>query len=680
MLQRRVAVVLKVAAILIPLILVYWQDLQIVASDALTSEVMNYIIVIPFFIAYALYRKRRMLQAVTPLENHKEIERTERIAGLSLCLSAFILYWHGSYTFYPVEYHLLSMPLFLAGAILLVFNWQTLRQLIFPLVLLLFLEPLPLQAANMIGFQMSALSSVAAYNLVKLFGLPVTLTTLQTPIIIIQTVQGIQLPLAIDVACSGLYSLTGFVAFAVFAAFIMRGPAWKRAALFIVGFPMMYGLNILRLSTIVWIAHGWGGGAAMQAFHLLGGPVLIFIATLLLLTVGDRVAKLRIFTTTVSQEPCPLCAETKKGGESFCPHCGTFQEPQEQGITTRNTAKIAAVIGVTFLIILIQIPPFAVAKGTAGIDLETFSASELKHEILPTITGWDLNFVYRDTRIEQVTNWDAALVYSYQKQESDNPRPTVYVLIQIATGRHTWEASLYEYPAKHGQPTAAILEQVDINVLDDPKVTGRYLEFTRVGSTVPEALVYWFEKALFTANDTQVSRYVCISLDTFPEDLAKAGMIDGENDIEGIQAILLPMARSIAEHWEPMKTFAWVNVGLGQWGPYIVILAVAPCIIVVGLLYVKMRTERKRIAEVYQQLELPQEKKVLEALAQASKENLPTGKAIQAKYSEATGKTLEPKALIETLNEAAKTRLVEKVIASREDEPVLVWKHRFQTD
>ena len=51
------------------------------------------------------------------------------------------------------------------GAILLVYNWQTLRQLIFHLALLLFLEPFPLQLVNMIGYQISTLSSIAAYNL-----------------------------------------------------------------------------------------------------------------------------------------------------------------------------------------------------------------------------------------------------------------------------------------------------------------------------------------------------------------------------------------------------------------------------------------------------------------------------------------------------------------------------------
>ena len=597
MVRGRPALILKVLAILAPLILIYWQDLEIVASDALNSEVMNYILVIPFFIAYALYRKRRMLQAVIPMENPKHMQRTEAIVGISLLLTAFILYWHGSYTFYPIEYHLLSMPIFLAGAIMLVYNWQTLRQLFFPLALLLFLEPLPFQVANMVGFQISALSSIAAYGLLKLFGLPVTLTTLQTPVITIET-QGGEIPLAIDIACSGLYSLTGFAAFAVFATFIMRGTIWKRVALFAIGFPAIYGLNIVRIATIVWIAYGWGEGAAMQTFHLVGGSVLIFIATIVLLTLGDKVGKLRIFTPRINQEPCPLCNDSLSKGENFCPYCGRFLMAQQNYITRREVLKIAGVIAIAFLIIPIQIPPFAFAKGTASIDLSTFSPEDIKNGILPSIAGWDLYFLYRDTRVEQIAKWDAALVYYYRKQGPNESQPTIFVLIQIEKGRHTWEASLYQWPAEHGQPTATMLEERDVDILDNPKITGRFLEFVRVGSTVPEAVVYWFEQAQFTANGTLVSRYVSISLDAYPDDLTRAGLISGTGDTDGIRAMLVPMARSVAERWEPLKTWALIHVGLGQWGGYMLILAVSPCVIAVTWLFMSLRMDRKRSAKL----------------------------------------------------------------------------------
>jgi len=49
-----------------------------------------------------------------------------------------------------------------------------------------------------------------------------------------------------------------------------------------------------------------------------------------------------------------------------------------------------------------------------------------------------------------------------------------------------------------------------------------------------------------------------------------------------------------------------------------------------------------------------QEKKTLAALAPTSEEDLPAGKAIEAKYREVAGNDLEPKAPVETLSNAAK--------------------------
>jgi predicted nucleic acid-binding Zn ribbon protein len=440
---------------------------------------------------------------------------------------------------------------------------------------------------------------------------------------------------------------------------------------------MIYGLNILRIAGIVWIAHGWGEGTAMQAFHLLGGSVLIFAATLLLLTLGDKVGKLRIFTTRVNQEPCTLCKDSLMKGESFCSYCGAFLKTQKQSIAGQNMVRIMVVILIALLIIPIQIPPFALAKGTASIDLGTFSPNEIKNEILPTIPGWDLEFLYRDLEVEKAAQWDAALVYCYRKQGPDDFQPIVFVLIQIMKGRHSWEASLYVWPAQHGYPTATMLVERDVDILENPRIAGRFLEFIRVRSTVPEAVVYWFEEAQFTINETIVSRYVSISLDAYPENLARAGLIEGPNDADGMQAILLPMARSIAEHWDPLKTWTLIQVGISQWTEYLLIGTVSPCIMAASFLYLKLRTDRKRNAELFKRLIVPLERGVLEAVASSSKKGLPTGRAIEEKYRETAGKEIEPENLVYTLEAAKDTGLVKRDVSNNEDEPVLVWKNRF---
>lgn len=350
-----ISVILKALAILASVLLFYWHDIEAVAGDNLVSKVMSYIIVIPFFIAYSLYRKRKMLEATTSIENLGKDGGIDVISGLSLYPPAFALYFYALYSPHPIEIRLLSMLIFLVGAIILAFNWQTIRQLLFPMAILLLLDPFPILIANIVGTQLSTVCSVVAYDIVKILGVPATLIRGETPIIMAQTPQGSQLPFIIDASNSGLYLMISYATFAVFAAFITRGPAWRRATLFSLGLPLVYGLNIFKISSIILIGHGLGERAAIAAFDYLEGYVLVFVAIVLLLIIGVKMLGLSIFTKGVDVDRCPFC-DIAKG--RFCTYCGRFLKPQMQGITRGDAIRLALIAGIALLAIPIEIRPF----------------------------------------------------------------------------------------------------------------------------------------------------------------------------------------------------------------------------------------------------------------------------------------------------------------------------------
>ena len=60
---------------------------------------------------------------------------------------------------------------------------------------------------------------------------------------------------SIDVACSGVYSLIGFVIFAVFIAYINRGKLYGKLAILLLGIPLIIVLNIIRITTILAIGN-----------------------------------------------------------------------------------------------------------------------------------------------------------------------------------------------------------------------------------------------------------------------------------------------------------------------------------------------------------------------------------------------------------------------------------------
>jgi exosortase/archaeosortase family protein len=317
--RSNLALGLKIAAVAVATLAIFYQDLAVLANDALQSEYMNYILVIPFLFVYVLYRKKRMLRAAIAEKNEeqKPIRYLPAIAGVLLSATAILLYWHGSYAFTPLQYHMITLPIFAAGLILIFFNGQTLRHSIFAVVLLFLLTPPPLEILYSWGYTLSVVSSQVSYNLVRLLQIPAALTSESgTPVIHITGTGGGAMSFAVDVACSGIYSLIGFLVFAVFTAYIIRDKLWKKLVLFLIGFFLIYMINIARITTILLIGYQFGEQTALQLFHLLGGWILIFIGTFALLIFGEKILHAQIFSK--STEKCAGCNPKPEGNRGFC--------------------------------------------------------------------------------------------------------------------------------------------------------------------------------------------------------------------------------------------------------------------------------------------------------------------------------------------------------------------------
>jgi len=138
--NNKTALSIKITALLSATLAIYLQDLTTIINDALHSEITNYILATPFIFTYLIYRKRKMLRAAASYENQpKETRHLPTLAGILLCTAGITFYWYGSYTFTPLEHHMLTLPIFAAGLTLILFNPQTLRQAAFPTAFLIFL-------------------------------------------------------------------------------------------------------------------------------------------------------------------------------------------------------------------------------------------------------------------------------------------------------------------------------------------------------------------------------------------------------------------------------------------------------------------------------------------------------------------------------------------------------------
>ena len=665
------AIGLKVWVIALAVLVFYYQDLSIVFYNALQNEATNYALLIPFLFIYFLYRKRKMLRATIPIQLPTETRNTKHLATLSgilLCATAVILYWYGSYTFTPLEYHMLTLPIFTAGLVLTLFNPQTLRQLLFPVAFLIFLAPPPLEILRALGSTLSVISSEASNAIVSVLGIHSTISGISgVPAITVTQANGTLLPpFLVDLSCSGIYPIIGFFLFAALVACVTRDKTWKKATVFLVGLPLMYLLNIVRLSTLLVIGYYYGDQLALQMFHLLGGFVLIILGTLLVLIIAEKLFKTRIFDKTQPPQPCTECGPAEKEKLNYCGHCGRLLKYPSAKLHRNDIVKIAAVTVALIILISFQAPVFALTQGPAQITIQTPAGEQGNTMILPQMQDYSLSFLYRDTNFEKQAGQDASLLYVYDPE--NRTAKSVFVAVEVASSiwsLHLWEVCLITWPKGLGyQPPAEQIDLRDIQILENPPMTARYFAFNLTSNNATQLVLYWFETSTFKVNDTAEQKQVKISLITYP---------NNATDVPQEEKTLLPFATAIANYWQPIKAWTQVALIFSQNG---MILAAATLTLLActTLIYTSEKTkDRKAKTNTYNKL--PEEdKRIIDIVSQQKKASLSTLQNIALAYQNTTHTQIEQQALLEKLIQAEETSIVTRQVISQQDEPVQVWK------
>jgi len=658
--------VLSAFMIGLTILAVYREDLAIVLNEALQSEAVSHVILVPVIIFYLLYRKREMISGSTALKKAREITKIahlEDFVGLAVCLSAFLLYWYGSYTFYALEYHLISLPIFIIGITLILFNQKTLIVLMFPILFLLFLIPPPSEVVYVAGTSLAYFNTQVAYTLLKAFGLPVTLSfSYASPII---TIDGVSGPISfnIDVACSGVYSLIAFIMFATFLAYLVRGSWWKKASLFILGFLTLQILNMVRIASIVFIGYSLGEEIAMTFFHIFSGWVLIFGGILLLLLIGEKLLHIQIFSASKTGY-CSKCTHTPASSletyQSFCSNCGRLLKKTSAMASKRFLIKSVALLLGCFLVTLsIQAPVFAFAQGPA-VKNENWQTST---DILPKISDYQLQFLYRDTEYERIARQNIALLYAYLPDNSSNF--IIFVSVGVAgsiADLHSWETCWVSLRIARGQSALVpVLDSRDVQIIQNPPIIARYFVFESPDNYT-QVTLYWYERAPFNTGVTVEPKYVRISLIIYtltPKNYQKH------------EETLFTFAQSIATHWEPLKNQSLVSFGVPML-QFMLVLSIGFITFTGTTKYTIEQRRKNNNLKIFEKHASQKEKIVLQAIKNANEET--TFQAIISALKNNGGKAIRSSELTEILTRLEDYGIVRKDIINVEDRPMLSWK------
>ncbi|MGB9914272.1 MAG: exosortase/archaeosortase family protein [Candidatus Bathyarchaeales archaeon] len=654
--------------IILLIILVYWHDLSIVANEALNSEAFSHVVLIPFFVGFLFYQKKDLLAAsliVERLQKKSYTKFVDELVGLSLCLIALLIYWYGSYTFHPLAYHMLSLPIFISGVILILFNLKTLRILLPSILLLLFLVPIPNEIMQTIGGNLANVNTQASYTLLKAVGVPVTLTTAYgAPTLILTTSAGKPATFTVDLPCSGIYTLIAFILFAFFLALIISASAIKKLLIFAIGFAIFETLSIIRISTILSAAYLFNEEIAMLIFHTIAGLILTFIGMLITLFIAEKLLKVS-FLQKSAVASCPECEHSQKSLNVFCSNCGNF--------TASSTVKPSQKFWAKLLILLLAFPAIALSINAptfaiAQNQIEVTSTWENSTNIFPQIPEYTLKFLYRDVEYERIAKQDVSLVYAYLP--SNYTEPAIFVMIGSAnsiSNLHNWEVCLISYQTAQGKyPIVSVIDSKDITLIEESfPLTARYLVFT-TPENYTQVTLYWYEKATFKTGLTTQQKYVRISLVILIYDAA---------NYQQHEDTLLTFGKAIASHWQPIKTQSLISLGIPA-QQALLTFSIAIIIVAKTSQYADEWRKRTNNLKIFNNFASPEDKTLLQAISELSKEKAAfTAEEINNALKNKTGNTLQPEVLMQKLNRLQEYGFIKPDITSAGNKPALVWKN-----
>ena len=172
----------------------------------------------------------------------------------------------------------ISFVIALVGAILYLGGTQWVKRLSFPILLLLFMIPIPAIIYAQLTLKLQTLAAELGETLIGWMGIPVLRAgnTLQLPS---QT-------LDVAVACSGIRSLLSLGFLSLVYAYFTDKRVWMRWALLAATIPIAIGANGIRVAVTGWLSE-INTSLAQGTYHEMEG-YLVFVVALVALVIVHR--------------------------------------------------------------------------------------------------------------------------------------------------------------------------------------------------------------------------------------------------------------------------------------------------------------------------------------------------------------------------------------------------------
>jgi exosortase len=245
---------------------IYYQVLERLVTDWWQIPDFSHGFLLPPFAAYLVWERRITLLATKPAP------AWSGIAVMAFGLVILLLGIYGAELFLSR----ISFLILLAGLVLCFGGRPFIKELRFPLLVLILAIPLPSLILNQITFPLQIFASKVASDLLPLFAVPVLR---EGNVIVLPLMK-----LEVAEACSGIRSLVSLFTMAIIYGYFVERSAMRRVMLALASIPIAIAANAVRIVGTGLCVQYWSPEKAMGFFHEFSGWVIFLVSLACLYT------------------------------------------------------------------------------------------------------------------------------------------------------------------------------------------------------------------------------------------------------------------------------------------------------------------------------------------------------------------------------------------------------------
>ncbi len=284
---------LFIVALLLPLAVMvwsYWPTIEMLFDDWQTNDDYSAGQLVPIVVLFLLWRERKQLREcqLVPCWDGGIVLL---LLAETVSLYLFLAGGHPSFERYLIM-------LALAGLVLLVAGRQVFRKVLWILLFLFLMVPLPGRVHNLISGPLQTMATTGSVFLLEVF---VPTVSRQGNVVMLNE----NTPMAVAEACSGLRMLMAFIIVAAFIAYMVKRSKKQKAFILLSSIPVALICNIVRIVVTAILFLNVGSEVAEKFFHDFAGMVMMPVAVLLIF------AELWLLDKIVVPEPNPQQAKSK---------------------------------------------------------------------------------------------------------------------------------------------------------------------------------------------------------------------------------------------------------------------------------------------------------------------------------------------------------------------------------